>query len=101
MRPYSRAVTSKTDVDGGRDNLGPVLRQSVFHIYIYIYVCAYFKHLWNVKMSKKSLLKLENLSPCRKISIFVSTYGESFWWGNLREKDHSEDPRVDGRIILR
>jgi hypothetical protein len=27
-------------------------------------------------MSIKSLLKLENLSPCRKISIFVSTYGE-------------------------
>jgi hypothetical protein len=24
-----------------------------------------------------------------------------FWWGNLREKDHLEDPRVDVRIILR
>jgi hypothetical protein len=24
-----------------------------------------------------------------------------FWWGNLRERDHSEDPGVDGRIILR
>ena len=24
-----------------------------------------------------------------------------FWWGNLRERDHLEDPRVDGRIILR
>jgi hypothetical protein len=23
-----------------------------------------------------------------------------FWWGNLRERDHSEDPFVDGRIIL-
>ena len=23
-----------------------------------------------------------------------------FWWGNLRERDHSEDPGVDGRIIL-
>jgi hypothetical protein len=24
-----------------------------------------------------------------------------FLWGNLREGDHSEDPDVDGRIILR
>jgi hypothetical protein len=24
-----------------------------------------------------------------------------FWWGNLREKDHLEEPGVDGRIILR
>ena len=25
----------------------------------------------------------------------------SFWWGNLKEKDHLGDPGVDGRIILR
>ena len=24
-----------------------------------------------------------------------------FWWGNLLERDHLEDPNVDGRIILR
>jgi hypothetical protein len=24
-----------------------------------------------------------------------------FWWGNLRVRDHLEDPGVDGRIILR
>jgi hypothetical protein len=24
-----------------------------------------------------------------------------FWWGNLREKNHWEDPGIDGRIILR
>jgi hypothetical protein len=23
------------------------------------------------------------------------------WWGNLRERDHSEDPDVDEMIILR
>jgi hypothetical protein len=25
---------------------------------------------------------------------------KEFWWGNLRERDHLEDPDVDGRIIL-
>ena len=24
-----------------------------------------------------------------------------FWWGHPRERDHLEDPDVDGRIILR
>jgi hypothetical protein len=24
-----------------------------------------------------------------------------FWWGNLRERGHLEDPDVDGKTILR
>jgi hypothetical protein len=23
-----------------------------------------------------------------------------FWWGNVRERDHLEEPYVDGRVIL-
>jgi hypothetical protein len=25
----------------------------------------------------------------------------TFWWGNLREREHLEDPSVDGRILKR
>jgi hypothetical protein len=24
-----------------------------------------------------------------------------FWWGNLKERDHVENPGIDGRIILK
>jgi hypothetical protein len=24
-----------------------------------------------------------------------------FWWGNLRERDHLEDPDANGKIILK
>jgi hypothetical protein len=24
-----------------------------------------------------------------------------FWWGNLRERDHLEDPDIDERMIIR
>ena len=35
-----------------------------------------------------------------------STSGESggvyiVWWGNVRKRDHLEDPDIDGRIILK
>jgi len=34
----------------------------------------------------------------------VAPMGEAysgFWWGNLMERDHWEDPGISGRIILR
>jgi len=35
-----------------------------------------------------------------------NTYGTvevytGLWWGNLRERDHSEDPGIEGRTVLR
>jgi hypothetical protein len=33
------------------------------------------------------------------IGVACSTYGEvhtGFWWGNLRERDHLEEPGIDG-----
>jgi len=31
--------------------------------------------------------------------VYIYTY--RVWWGNLRERDHLEDPGVDGRMIFR
>jgi hypothetical protein len=36
------------------------------------------------------------LARMRRVEIYTG-----FWWGNLREKAHLDDPGVDGRIILR
>ena len=41
-----------------------------------------------------------------EIGRALNTYGwtgelhTGFWWGNLRERDHFGDPRIDGRIII-
>jgi hypothetical protein len=44
-----------------------------------------------------ALEKRKMFVPCRE----SSTAYTGFWWGNLRERNHLEDPGVDGRIILR
>jgi hypothetical protein len=36
-----------------------------------------------------------------KEGLLIFTYHQSIWWGNLQERDHFEDPVLDGRIILR
>jgi len=34
-------------------------------------------------------------------STFRGEAYTGFWWGNLRERYHFEDPDIDGRIIIR
>jgi len=36
------------------------------------------------------------------VALIMTIEGDiGFWWGNVRERDHLEDPGVDGRLILR
>ena len=34
-------------------------------------------------------------------STFFGEVYIGFWWGNLGERDHLEDPDLDGRIVLK
>jgi len=34
-------------------------------------------------------------------SMYGGEVYTGFWWGNLRERDHLEDPSIYGRIMLR
>jgi hypothetical protein len=38
---------------------------------------------------------------CVLFLIFADIRHKDSLWGNLRERDHSGDPGIDGRIILR
>jgi len=55
--------------------------------------------------NKKINLLADRLYPCSvRLSALDSRLRCRYvgvWWGNVRERDHLEDPGVDGRIILR
>jgi len=48
------------------------------------------------------VIKLRRMKWARHVAHMgaVEVY-TGFWWGNLRERDHLEDPGIDGSIILR
>ena len=65
------------------------------------------------KLHNKELNDLNSPNIVRELKLrrigwagHVACMGErkaftGFWWGNLREGDHLEDPDIDGGIILR
>ena len=55
-----------------------------------------------------SYFNVQSIQTIKQLDYFIAYLiwgrGEvwtGFWWGNLRERDHWEDPGVEGRIILR
>ena len=56
--------------------------------------------------SSPNIVRLIKSRRMRWAVHVARTWGEErrtqvFLWGNMRERDHLEDPNVDGRIILR
>jgi hypothetical protein len=45
--------------------------------------------------------QIENSQMGRTSSTQRAEVDTWFWWGNMRERNHLEDPGVDGRIILK
>jgi hypothetical protein len=37
----------------------------------------------------------------RVARVGIGELNTGFWWGNLKEEDHLEDPGIDGKIILK
>jgi hypothetical protein len=49
--------------------------------------------IWAIKLRR---MRWEgHVALCRRGEVYTEC-----WWGNLRERDHFEDPGVDGRKIL-
>jgi len=72
-------------------------------------VTGEWKKLYNIELNDLLLTQywLGDQIEKNEMGRTCSTYGRrgeaytGFWWGNLRERDHLQDPGIDGRIILR
>jgi aromatic ring hydroxylase len=52
-----------------------------------------------VRVTKSRRIRWAANASCSTFGGRTEVYTR-FWWGNLREKDHMEDPGVDGSIVL-
>jgi hypothetical protein len=75
--------------------------RSVFSLLKYR-CCNYFEFICCVLLTKcysgDKMKKTQMGRTCRTCGGEEGHTG--FWWGNLRERDHLEDPGIDGMIIL-
>jgi hypothetical protein len=45
------------------------------------------------------VIKLRRMRWVGHVAQMGEKRGVVFWWGNLRERDHLQDPRIDGIVI--
>jgi hypothetical protein len=58
---------------------------------------------WSLTARKECRLRVLEKRVLRRIfgPMRIGEAHTGFWWGNLRERDHLEDPGLDRKIILR